>query len=280
MSFNTIFQKSLSKKSSIDCNNQWKSFGCPRSGPIFECRQKCHYAYKSAIRKSKANDEKRTSDNLHLNLVNKNGIKFWKQWNALNRIGNNVSSRINGETDENKMADEFASYFESVYGSADGPTYSLLKETFTQEYTEYFRDHINDDIMPFFPTWSDMMDIAKKIEIGKASVGVFRPEHFIFGSPDLLRHFQILFNGMLQHSYVPTEFLNGVITPIVKDSQGDSTSPSNYRGVTLSCLPAKLFELLIQIKTGHLLGTDDLQFGFKSRTSSSHALYAMKSTID
>ena len=181
---------------------------------------------------------------------------------------------------KNKIADEFASYFESVYGGSDGPIYSQLKETFEQEYTEYFRDHINDDIMPFFATWSDMMDIAKRIEIGKASVGVFRPEHFIFGSPDLLRHFQILFNGMLQHSYVPTEFLNGVITPIVKDSQGDSTSPSNYRGVTLSCLPAKLFELLIQKKTSHLLGTDDLQFGFKSRTSSSHAIYAMKSTID
>ena len=28
------------KQSSIECNNHWKNFGCPRSGPIFECRQK------------------------------------------------------------------------------------------------------------------------------------------------------------------------------------------------------------------------------------------------
>ena len=89
-----------------------------------------------------------------------------------------------------------------------------------------------------------------------------------------------ILSGMLQHSYVPSDFLSGVITPIVKDSQGDITSPSNYRGITLSCLPAKLFEFLIQIKTSHLLSTDDLQFGFKSRTSSSHAIYALKSTVD
>lgn len=92
-------------------------------------------------------------------------------------------------------------------------------------------------------------------------------------------HFHLLFNGMLQHGYIPTEFLKGTITPIVKDSQGDISDPSNYRGITLSCLPAKLFEFAIQLKTSHLLDTDNLQFGFKKRTSTNHALYALKETI-
>ena len=55
---------------------------------------------------------------------------------------------------------------------------------------------------------------------------------------------------------------------------------SNYRGITLSCLPAKMFELAIQIKTSHLLGTDELQFGFKQKTSTSHALYTLKCTVE
>ena len=90
-----------------------------------------------------------------------------------------------------------------------------------------------------------MLDIAAKIKAGKASPGLLRPEHFLFGSPELLCHLQTLFNGMLQHSYVPTAFLSGTITPFVKDSQGDAGSTANYRGITLSCLPAKLFEFLI-----------------------------------
>ena len=73
-----------------------------------------------------------------------------------------------------------------------------------------------------------MLDIAKKIQLGKATAGILRPEHFLFGAPELLRHLQMLFNGMLQHSYVPTDFLKGTISPIVKDSQGDVSSTSNY----------------------------------------------------
>ena len=72
----------------------------------------------------------------------------------------------------------------------------------------------------------------------------------------------------------------GTISPIVKDVQGDVSDPANYRGVTLGSLPAKLFEHVIQMKTFHLLKTDNLQFGFKWRTSTSPALYALKSTVD
>ena len=58
------------------------------------------------------------------------------------------------------------------------------------------------------------------------------------------------------------------------------SNPSNYRGITLGCLPAKLFELAIQLKTSHLLATDELQFGFKRRTSTNHALYTLNATVN
>ena len=125
-----------------------------------------------------------------------------------------------------------------------------------------------------------MITIARKIKLGKASAGKIRPEHFIHGCPSLLRHLQYLFNEMICHGFVPTDFLKGFISPIVKDSQGDTSSVTNYRGITLGCLPAKLFEFAIQLKTAHLLNTDYLQFGFKKRTSTSHAVYTLKSMVD
>ena len=202
-----------------------------------------------------------------------------KKWNSLNKDGSLLSSRINGETDEEGIANEFASYFESVYGGADSEVYSDLKKDFVSCFSRYYSDHVNDDISPYFVSWSNMLDLASKIQIGESSAGILRPEHFVYGAPELLVHFQILFNGMIQHSYVPTDFLKGTITPIVKDSQGDVSSTANYRGITLSCLPAKLFELAIQQKTHHLLQTDDLQFGFKAKTSTSHAIYTLKATV-
>lgn len=159
-----------------------------------------------------------------------------------------MSSRINGETDEAKIADEFASFFESVYSGSENEVYVNLQREFESSYANYYANHIHDDISTFYVSWANMLDIASKIQLGKSSSGAIRPEHFLFGAPELLRHFQILFNGMIQHSYVPSDFVKGTITPIVKDAQGDVSSTANYRGITLSCLPAKLFEYVIQQK--------------------------------
>ena len=93
-----------------------------------------------------------------------------------------------------------------------------------------------------------MVDIAANVKLGKSSSGLIRPEHVLYGAPELMQHFHILFNGIIQHGYVPVEFLLGTITPIVKDTQGDISDPSNYRGITLSSLPAKLFEFALQKK--------------------------------
>ena len=182
-------------------------------------------------------------------------------------------------TDAQGIADTFAEYFESVYGNHDTPEHKKLRDEFNESYSKYFSLHIDDDISSHFLSWSEMTVIASKIQLGKSSAGACKPEHILYGSPTLMCHFHLLFNGMLQHGYLPTDFLKGTITPIVKNPQGDISDPSNYRGITLSCLPAKLFEFAIQLKTSHLLDTDNLQFGFKKRTSTNHALYALKETI-
>ena len=82
------------------------------------------------------------------------------------------------------------------------------------------------------------------------------------------------------NGYVPTEFLKGVITPIVKDAEGDTNSLDNYRGITLSHTFSFLFEHAILSKTVACLSSDDLQFGYKKRHSTSHAIYVVKQCID
>ena len=268
------------KSRSIECNNYWKSVGCPKSGPDFECRKSCHYQYKAEVRRRKKSKEKTYTNKLQNDLLNKDGISLWKSWKKLNNSKDSASTRIDGKTDAKDIADSFATFFESVYGNNDTPVHEALKKKFEEEYSHYFSQHINDSISPYFISWSEMMDIVAKIKLGKSSSGTSKPEHVFFGSPVLVCHLQLLFNGLIQHGYVPTEFLKGTITPIVKDPQGDVSDPANYRGITLSCLPAKLFEFAIQLKTTHLLGTDHLQFGFKRKTSTNHALFSLKTTVN
>ena len=119
-----------------------------------------------------------------------------------------------------------------------------------------------------------------KLETGKASGSSIKAKHILCGSPQLTVHLHLLFNSMIQHGYVPTEFLKGVITPIVKDAEGDTNSLDNYRGITLSHTFSFLFEHAILLKSLDCLGSDDLQFGYKKRHSTSHAIYVVKQCID
>ena len=66
-----------------------------------------------------------------------------------------------------------------------------------------------------------MLTAFGKIKLGKASGGFVRGQHIFLGSPKLAVHLNILFNGLLQHSYVPHDFLVGTVTPVVKDKEGD-----------------------------------------------------------
>ena len=90
----------------------------------------------------------------------------------------------------------------------------------------------------------------------------------------------MLFNALLSHSYLPYDFLCGNISPIVKDSNGDTTSTSNYRPITLGPTFSQLFEHLLFNKFGHFLESDNLQFGFKQKHSPSHAIFVLKSCVE
>ena len=49
-------------------------------------------------------------------------------------------------------------------------------------------------------------------------------------------HLCLLFNCMLKHAYVPAEFCQGVIIPLLKAKHGDATRIDMYRGITLTCI--------------------------------------------
>ena len=70
-------------------------------------------------------------------------------------------------------------------------------------FPSYYVAHVLDVISPFYFTWQDMVDMASKLQAGKLYVGSVKAEHILHGSPKLLIHLHILFNAMLQHSFIP-----------------------------------------------------------------------------
>ena len=72
----------------------------------------------------------------------------------------------------------------------------------------------------------------------------------------------------------------GTIVPIVKDRQGNLGDLNNYRGITIAPIISKIFEHVLRIVFSDSLSTSNFQFGFKRKSSTSHAIFCLKETIN
>ena len=268
------------KQRSIECCNTWRLCGCPKSGDIYECKKRCSLQYKVAIRKAKRNHEASVNHELFHSLTSLDNDSFWRVWRNMNKGKDSLVTRVEGETTETGIAGAFCRHFQRVYSGGNSPQHQSLRDEFLLKFRNYEIERINDTISPYYVSWSDMTEVVKKIKPGKSSSGLIRPEHVLYGSPKLVIHLQLLYNAMIQHGMIVKDFCRGTITPIVKDSQGDVSSCTNYRGITLCGLFSKLFEMILDEKIKPFIRSDWLQFEFKKKTSTSHAIHTLKSTVD
>ena len=268
------------KSASFDAFSIWRDAGKPSSGPIFDLKMRANYCYKLAVRKAKKLFDQDRSDEIHDDIIDGKSNKFWKSWKGLHGKKGDCTTRINGKIDSTDIANEFATNFGMIYNEANSDQAKRLSDEFESIYANYYETHVNDDLETCYLSWENMETVMAKLQPGKASGSLIKAEHILHGSPHLVIHLQLLFNSMIQHGYVPSDFLRGVITPIIKDAEGDSSSLDNYRGITLSHTFSYLFEHAVLIKIDPYLATDDLQFGYKKKHSTSHAIYTVKRCID
>ena len=268
------------KSDSIAAHNFWNSNGRPRVGPIFEAKKNTYYRYKLRVRADKRNFNQDRADSLNVDLLDGDHHKFWKSFKHFNYCKSSQSTHIDGLSDDNLISNRFADMYKAVYESCNKDASNALHALFQSDYHKYCHERSGDSISHLLVSWQDMLDVMSKLKPGKATCSFLKPEHILFGSPKLVCHLHVLFNAMIQHSYVPHEFLHGVVTPLLKDSEGNSSDPCNYRPLTLSVVFSNLFEHALLLKIGHLLITDPLQFGYKKRHSTSHAIYTLRTCID
>jgi len=78
-------------------------------------------------------------------------------------------------------------------------------------------------------------------------------------------HLKALFQLILIHGFVPTDFGNGISIPLIKDKTGNINNMDNYRAITLLPVISKLFKMVSLDISNDFLSTDSLQFGFKDK---------------
>ena len=271
---------SLLKQQSYTHHKNWISGGKPTSGLLHTNYVESRANYRRMLRHEKRKNVEVSNAKLYDSLVDKDSIKFWKLWNSLSQSRDPLPPQIDGFTRENDITNQFANVFSGIYKNNDAVSHASLKSEFDSIFPTYYASHIFDNISQYYFSWQDMIDMTKKLKAGKAYVGFVKAEHILHGSPQLLIHLHILFNAMLQHSFIPSTLLRGNITPLVKDRDGVLSDSANYRAITLSSLFIQMYEMLQKAKFGYFLPRSDLQFGFKPRISTNHAIYSLKTTVN
>ena len=127
----------------------------------------------------------------------------------------------------------------------------------------------------------DIETALQKLKKGNA-VGAdgISAENLHHAHPCLIVILKLLFNSMLKYGFVPDDFGKSILIPLIKDSNADTSSCENYRGISLNCSISKVFEYVLLHKYSDCFKTHDLQFGFRNGVGCSDALHTVKSVIN
>lgn len=89
----------------------------------------------------------------------------------------------------------------------------------------------------------------------------------------------IILNKIIESAKVPKDFNTAIIKPIIKDNSKSTNTSTNLRPVAVSDTNPNIFEKVCDVEVKIQCNTNTKQFGFKVKSSCSHAIFVIKQTI-
>ena len=271
------------KNQSVEIHNLWKIEGKPRCGPTFHECLRVRAAYKRAIRVAQKTKNQYSWNKVHDAMANDDTNNFWNSWRTLySKNNSHFATVVDGCSDKQSIAEAFRASFEANSEPNDRTKVQEIDNEFKERYAKFSKDHNSScDCNKFRITVEMVIDAICTMKSGKcADEDGVHAEHFQNAPLNFIQRITKLLNLLLTHSFVPKQFRFGYMLPIVKDSNGNSGDTSNYRGITISPMMTKVFEHVLKSLFSENLETNSLQFGFKKKNSTTHAIYCLKQTVD
>jgi exonuclease III len=267
------------KENSIESHKLWISAGRPRSGPIFNKRNKDRNAYRLAIKKNENDSTQHFTNDLHEALLNKRGDAFWKCFNS--KFGNNSRNcvQVDGLVDSSQVAEKFSSHFQnscsnlSLSGSAE----------LSNQYCTMRSKYIGSPYLNVYDFDAQLVEqVICDMKRGKAAgLDDLTTEHLQYSHPLLPCVLAKLFTLFIRAGYVPGQFGISFTVPLRKvNNASKHLTVDDFRGISISPVLSKVFEHCVISRYGDFFVTSENQFGFKKSVGTSHAVYSVRCVID
>ena len=268
---------------SIEIHNIWKDQGCPRQGPANDERLRIHAAYKRALRAAQCAPKQMAWDRLHTALTENDTDSFWRSWKKLyNKNGCHLPPVVDGCSSGEAIASCFKNCFQKNSRPNNTESVDRLNQEFASKFDEYVKKHSEAcDCSSFNISTVNIIDAVISMKAGKtADEEGISAEHLHNAPVVVMERLCHLFNMMLRHGSVPSQFRRGFMIPIIKDQSGNHSDSDNYRGITISPVVSKLFEHVLKNVFFETLSTNEHQYGFKRNSSTVHAIHCLKQTVN
>ena len=254
-------------------NSVWISAGKPKNTVLHNIMKRTRNVYHYQIRKSRKMADILKKNTLLNACITDRGDIF-QEIRKIRRCPPTTSGNIDGES--SNIESYFATVYEKLYNSVDDVDHLV-------EVKRYLTKNISEKNLEDVELISPEL-VGKAINLlkyDKTDPVLAFNSSCLKGAPDILcDHLANLFKILLIHGHVSPVILISSIVPLVKDKLGDVNSSSNYRSIALSNLLLKVFDWVIILIYERNLATDDLQFGYKQKTSTTMCTWLAIETID
>ena len=181
-------------------------------------------------------------------------------------MNHDLPDEVDGASGEINIADKFCKVYEELYNSSgSSEAMEVLKAQIAEKVgaeeslEEVFK--INGKIVK---------DAACKMKPGKGDVSDSYTSDALLNAPDILfDQLAMVYRSWLIHGTVTLSLLACAFLPLLKNSLKNPADTNSYRAIAGSSLLLKLFDQVILLLWGHLLASDELQFGYKANYSTS-----------
>ena len=186
-------------------------------------------------------------------------------------------------TDPSDILEHFRSYFEDL-SSSKSPSNSVPNAQADLSNMENLSFLNDEKILDTMISIEEVEGALKTMKRGRSGGGDgLDPEHIYYGGEVLKVWLKRIFNRIIALEEVPVFLREGVILPVYKGKGKDPLLMENYRGITLSSVMVKLFEIILQQRLSPLfedIGFPDIsQTAYQSGLSCGHAIYATQEVL-
>ena len=249
------------------------SAGKPKNNELHKIMKRTRNIYHFHIRKSRRMAELLKKNTL-LEACISDRSDIFEEIRKIRKAPPSLPVTIDGV--KSQIESQFAKVYEKLYNSVnDKGGIQEVKEYLSRNIDERSLDDVN------LVTPSLVKKAIDRLKNDKTDpVYAFNSNCLKNAPPQLSQHLAALFKILLIHGHISPLVLISTIVPLVKDKLGDVNSSNNYRSIALSSLILKVFDWVVILAFEKNLVTDELQFGYKQKTSTSMCTWLAVETID